>query len=351
MDIKHALKSLTQHINLAQSDAQSLMSEMLAGQSSPAQITAFFMALKMKGETCDEILGTSLAVRQHLQSSSEYFLQQKQEIRNFVSVSRTGNEILGALDLSIASAFTAAAAGCHVVAHDGSFNASRTIGAAFLESAGIKADLTLDQTLTSINQLGIGFNFGFSGNGLPATYFAAVEQIGIPTLINLLNLVANPLPISRYLIGVHDAKLCRPVAELFLKLGSERVMVVHGIDGLDAISLATETRIAELKDGQITEYSVTPDDFGVQAKSLTGLLQDSVEESLLLIKDALGNRRGHYAEKAADIIMLNAGAAIYVSGIAESLRQGVSMAREVVANTLAGEKIRQTAAFTQQFKK
>lgn len=342
MDIKHALKSLTQHTNLSQSDAQSLMNDMLAGQSSPAQITAFFMALKMKGETFDEVLGASLAVKQHIKSHTS--------LQNFVSVSRTGNDILGALDLSIASAFAAAAAGCRLVVHNGSLNESRTIGAAFLEAAGIKTDLTLDQVLSSVDQQGVGFTFGFSGHGLPAV-FDAVEQIGIPTLVNLLNVVANPFQTSRHLIGVHDVSLCRPVAELFLKLGSKRVMVVHGADGLDAISLATETHIAELKDGQISEYSIAPGDFAVQSKSLIGLLQDSVEESLLLIKDALGNRRGHYAEKAADIIMLNAGAAIYVSGIAESLRQGVSMAREVVANTLAGEKIRQTALFTQQFKK
>ncbi len=352
MNITQALKNLTQQAHLSQSETESLMTDMLHGQSSPAQITAFFTALKMKGETFEEVLGASLAVKQYIQSSPSGLPPRKvEELQSFVSVSRTGNDILGALDLSIASAFAASAAGCRLVSHDGSLRASKTIGAAFLEAAGIKADLTLDQVISSVNHLGVGFTFGFNGSGLPAAYFDDIGQIGIPTLSNLLSLVANPLQSSRHLIGVHDVSLCRPVAELFLKLGSERVMVVHGTDGLDAISLATQTHIAELKNGQITEYSISPDDFAVQTKSLTGLRQDSVEESFLLIKDALGNRRGHYAEKAADIIMLNAGAAIYVGGVAESLRQGVSMAREVVANTSAGEKIRQTAQFTQQFKK
>jgi anthranilate phosphoribosyltransferase len=343
MDIKHALKSLAQHTHLGQSETELILIDMLAGRSCPAQVTAFFMALKMKGETFDEILGASIAV--------QHFMKSRPLTPGFVSVSHTGNELLGALDLSIASAFAAAAAGCRLVVHDGRLNLSRTVSGAFLEAAGIKTTLPLEQVVSSVNQLGIGFTFGFTGNSLPIAHFEVAEHIGIPTLLSVLNLVANPFQSTRHLIGVHDADLCPVIAELFLKLGSERVMVVHGADGLDAISLATETRVAELKDGEITEYSISPDDFGVQAKSLIGLLQDSVEESLLLVKDALGNRRGHYAEKAADIIILNAGAAVYVSGVAESLRQGVSMAREVVANTLAGEKIRQTALFSQQFKK
>lgn len=178
MDIKHALKSLAQHTHLSQADAQSLMSDMLSGQASPAQITAFFMAIKMKGETFDEVLGASLAVKHHIKS-----LHKGDVSQSFVSVSRTGNDILGALDLSIASAFAAAAAGCRLVVHDGSLSNSRTIGAAFLEAAGIKTDLTLDQVLLSVDQQAVGFTFGFSGHGLPAV-FDAVEQIGIPTLVN-----------------------------------------------------------------------------------------------------------------------------------------------------------------------
>jgi anthranilate phosphoribosyltransferase len=137
------------------------------------------------------------------------------------------------------------------------------------------------------------------------------------------------------------------MAEVLERLGSEHVMIVHAKDGLDEISLATETQVAELKDGKIVEYTIKPEDFGIESKSLIGLGVTSAEESLLLIKDALGKRRGEHAQKAADIITLNAGAAIYVSGVTNTLADGIAMAQDAVASGLAGEKITELAAFTQ----
>jgi anthranilate phosphoribosyltransferase len=343
MGYKDSLISLTQGKHLAKDEIQSVVTEMLAGQCSPAQVAVFFVALGMNKETAEELMGASLAVQQHINPKHC-------ESDHFVMISRTGNKLLGVFDVAIASAFAAAAAGCRLVLHDGRIEASRRIGSRFLEAAAIRSVLTPDQIQECIDKIGVGFTLGASGYGLPANAFEALEQIDVPTMVDLLNLVSAPFQSKRYLIGVKSAALLKPVAELFNALGAERLMVVHGIEGLDAISLATETKIVELNQGEIKEYSIIPDDFGVQAKSLTGLQQESAEESLLLIQDALGNRRGHYAEKAADIIILNAGAAIYVSGIADSLRHGVSLAREVVANTKAGEKIRQMAVFSQGFK-
>ena len=343
MSYKNILISLTQGKHLAREDVQLVVSEMLAGKYSPAQVAVFFVALGMNRQTAEELMGAALAVRQHIDPRT-YGPEQ------FVAISRTGNDLLGVFDVAIASAFAAAATGCRLVLHDGRIGASRRIGSRLLEAAGIRSVLTPEQIQECIDNIGVGFTLGASGYGLPADSFEALEQIDVPTLVDVLNLVAVPFQAKRYLIGVKDAALLRPVAELFLALGAERLMVVNGVDGLDAISLATETKVVELNRGKITDYSIIPDDFGVQAKSLTGLLQESANESLLLIQDALGNRRGHYAEKAADIIILNAGAAIYVSGVADSLRHGVSLAREVVANTKAGEKIRQMALFSQGFK-
>jgi len=342
MDFKTALLNLTQHRPLERLDMEAVMGEMLLGKFSSAQVTAFFMALKMKGETFDEQLGAALAVKRYINPVSINTDQ-------LVSVCRLGGELLGYLDLSIASSFAAAAAGSKLVVHDGSAFASRDIASKFLDLAGINIQLTIEQIQTSIEMTGVGFTLGTSGFGLPQ-HFAQAEIPNVSTLVNILNLVTNPFHIKKHFIGVEDVNLCKPIAELFSHLGAERVMVVHGTDGLDAISLASETRVVEIHRGNLTEYIISPDDFGVQSKSLIGLKQDSAEESLLLIKDALGNRRGHYAEKAADMIILNAGAVIYVSGIADSLRHGVSLAREVVANTLAGEKIRQAATVTQRFK-
>ena len=173
------------------------------------------------------------------------------------------------------------------------------------------------------------------------------KELGMRTVFNMLGPMTNPARVKRQVIGVFNGELCKPMAEVLARLGSEHVMVVHAKDGLDEISLSTETQIAELKDGEIREYIIKPEDFGMQSKSLIGLSVSNAEDSLLLIRDALGNRRGQYAEKAADIIALNAGAAIYVSGVASTLSDGVEMARDAIGSSLAGEKIRELAAFTQ----
>ncbi len=336
MDFKQALIALTQGQDIPQHDMQSLMHEMLKAVYSPAQVAAFFMLLKMKGESQAELLGAAQAVR-------DYLLPAPARQANLVMSCRTGSDKLGALDLSIASAFAAAAAGCQLLVYQGGHTGQRRASMEFLKSASIKTELTQEQIQQCLDELGLAFDMR---GGLPEASFAATEQLGVNSMANLLSLTAAPLAAKRYFIGVDEPKACRPVAELLAGLGAERVMVVQS-DGLDGISLSSSTQVAEWNQGELKEYSILPDDFGVQAKSLIGLHQDSAEEALLLIKDALGNRRGHYAEKAADIIILNAGATIYLSGLVDTLRQGVSMAREVVANTQAGEKIRQLSTFSQ----
>lgn len=336
MDFKQALIALAQGQLIPQDDIHRLMQDMLRACYSPAQVAAFFMLLKMKGESQAEMLGAAQAVREFIQPSVAHQ-------PNLVISCRTGSDKLGALDLSIASAFAVAAAGCQLMVYQGSHTTQHRASVEFLKSASIKTELTAAQIRQCLDELGLAFDMQ---GGLPEASFAATEQLGVGSMANLLSLIAAPIVAKRYFVGVDNPKVCRPVAELLASLGAERVMVVQS-DGLDAISLSSTTQVAEWDQGELKEYSILPDDFGVQAKSLIGLHQDSAEEALLLIRDALGNRRGHYAEKAADIIILNAGAAIYLSGVADSLRQGVSMAREVVANTLAGEKIRQLSTFSQ----
>lgn len=335
MDFKQALVALSQGQQISQADMQSLVQDMLKAVYSPAQLAAFFMLLKMKGEHQAELLGAALAVRDFIQPVSA-------RQPNLVISCRTGSDKLGALDLSIASAFAAAAAGCQIMVYQGG-TIQRRASIEFLKSASIKIELTPAQIQQCLDEAGLAFEMR---GGLPEVSFAPTEQLGVSSMVNLLGMLAAPIQARRYFIGVDSPNACRPVAELFASLGAERVMVVQA-DGLDAISLSSPTQVAEWNQGELNEYSILPDEFGVQAKSLIGLHQDSAEEALLLIKDALGNRRGHYAEKAADIIILNAGATIYLSGLAETLRQGVSMAREVVANTQAGEKIRQLSTFSQ----
>ena len=157
----------------------------------------------------------------------------------------------------------------------------------------------------------------------------------------------GPAGVKRQVLGVFNGDLCRPLAEVLGRLGSEHVLVVHARDGLDEISLATETQVAELRNGEVVEYTIKPEDFGIASQSLVGLTVESAGQSLDLIRDALTRRSTPAAEKAADVIALNAGAAIYVSGIADSLAQGVAMAQDAIASGLAAEKLTELAAFTE----
>ena len=166
------------------------------------------------------------------------------------------------------------------------------------------------------------------------------------TLFNILGPMTNPAGVRRLVVGVFSDKLCRPMAEVMGRLGAEHVMVVHGLDGLDEISLAGKTHVAEFKDGEVSEYTLTPEQVGIDSASLVGLDVTDPDASLALIRDAFGKRRGEHAAKAADMITLNAGAAIYVAGVTRTLEEGVRMAEDLVHNGEAAERMRELAQFT-----
>lgn len=343
MDIKKALNQLVARIDLDIDEMAATMREVMTGAATPAQIGAFLIALRMKGETLDEITGAAMVMR-------DLSTKVDVEAEYLVDTCGTGGDGANLFNVSTASAFVVAAAGGRVAKH-GNRGVSSSAGSAdVLEAAGIKLDITPEQVARCIKEIGVGFMFAPSHHSAMRHAIGPRKELGLRTIFNMLGPMTNPANVKRQVIGVFSGALCRPMAEVLSRLGSEHVMVVHAKDGLDEISLATETEVAELKNGEIIEYTIKPEDFGVQSKSLIGLSVSKAEDSLLLIQDALGNRRGQYAEKAADIITLNAGAAIYVSGVAANLADGVEMARDAIGSSLAGEKIRELAAFTQYFK-
>ncbi len=175
------------------------------------------------------------------------------------------------------------------------------------------------------------------------------KSLGIRTLFNILGPLSNPAGVDNLVVGVFTRELCRPLAEVFRELGNNHVMVVHSRDGLDEISIASETCVAELKNGEVREFTIEPEDFNIDSQSLIGISVKDSEESLALIRDALGRRQGQHAHKAADIIALNSGAAIYVAGIANTLGQGIAMARDTIASGLALEKMQELASFSSVF--
>lgn len=340
MDIKQALKKLVARIDLTTEEMISVMRIVMTGGATPAQIGGFLVALRMKGETLDEIAGAAMVMR-------ELATPVDIEVDYLVDTCGTGGDGANLFNISTASAFVVAAAGGRVAKHGNRSVSSSTGSADVLEAAGIKLDITAEQVARCVREIGVGFMFAPAHHSAMRHAIGPRKELGMRTIFNMLGPMTNPANVKRQVIGVFNGELCKPMAEVLGRLGSEHVMVVHAKDGLDEISLATETQIAELKNGEIREYIIKPEDFGMQSKSLIGLSVTNAEDSLLLIRDALGNRRGQYAEKAADIIALNAGAAIYVSGVASSLVDGVEMARDAIGSGLAGEKIRELAAFTQ----
>lgn len=340
MDIKQALTKLVARINLTTEEMISVMRIVMTGGATPAQIGGFLVALRMKGETLDEITGAAMVMR-------ELATPVTIDVDYLVDTCGTGGDGANLFNVSTASAFVVAAAGGRVAKHGNRSVSSSTGSADVLEAAGIKLDITAEQVARCVREIGVGFMFAPAHHSAMRHAIGPRKELGMRTIFNMLGPMTNPANVKRQVIGVFNGELCKPMAEVLGRLGSEHVMVVHAKDGLDEISLATETQIAELKNGEIREYIVKPEDFGMQSKSLIGLSVSNAEDSLLLIRDALGNRRGQYAEKAADIIALNAGAAIYVSGVAASLSDGVEMARDAIGSSLAGEKIRELAAFTQ----
>jgi anthranilate phosphoribosyltransferase len=343
MAIKEVLNKLVARIDLSTEEMQNVMREVMTGGATQSQIGAFLAALRMKGETLDEIAGAAMVMRELATPVSV-------NAKYLVDTCGTGGDGANLFNVSSASAFVAAAAGAQVAKHGGRSVSSSTGSADLLEAAGINLDITAEQVARCVEEIGVGFMYAPAHHSAMKYAGGARKELGMRTIFNMLGPITNPANVKRQVIGVFNGELCRPMAEVLARLGSEHVMVVHAKDGLDEISLATETQVAELKNGEIREYFIKPEDFGMQSKSLIGLSVSNAEDSLLLIRDALGNRRGQYAEKAADIIALNAGAAIYVSGVALSLADGVEMARDAIGSSLAGEKIRELAAFTNYMK-
>jgi anthranilate phosphoribosyltransferase len=342
MDIKQALSKLVERIDLSTEEMTEVMREVMTGAATPAQIGGFLVALRMKGETLDEITGAATVMR-------ELATRVDIDAPYLVDTCGTGGDGANLFNVSTASAFVVAAAGGRVAKHGNRSVSSSTGSADVLEQAGIHLGLTPEQVGRCVQEIGVGFMFAPAHHSAMKHAIGPRKELALRTIFNMLGPMTNPAGVKRQVIGVFNGALCRPMAEVLGRLGSEHVLVVHARDGLDEISLATETQVAELNNGTITEYVIKPEDFGISSQSLLGLSVDSAEASLALIRDAMSRRRGEHAAKAADIIALNAGAAIYVSGIAQTLAEGVDMAQDAIGSGLAAEKISELAAFTQCF--
>lgn len=339
MDIQHALNQLVQGHSLSQADMASIMRQIMTGQASAAQMGGFLVALRMKGETLDELAGAVQVMRElatpvHITTGP------------LVDTCGTGGDGAHLFNVSTASAFVVAAAGGKVAKHGNRSITSKTGSADLLEAAGVSLQLSPEQVAQCVNTLGVGFMFAQAHHSAMRHALAPRRELGIRTLFNLIGPMTNPAGAKRQVIGVFNHAFCLPMAEVLGRLGSEHVMVVHAEDGLDEISLACGTYVAEYHQGAIQEYRIHPSHFGMAEQTLDGLSVDSAQASLALIKDALGPRALPHGQKAADLIALNAGAALYVAGITLTLAQGVQLAEDTLASGLALQKLNDLVEFS-----
>ena len=343
MEIKEAINRAVQHLDLSFDEMEAVMRQIMTGGATQAQIGSFLTALRMKSESIDEIAGAATVMRE---------LASKVDIQadNLVDIVGTGGDGANLFNVSTGSAFVAAAAGVSVAKHGNRSVSSSSGSADVLMQAGVNLELSPEQVARCVQEVGIGFMFAQRHHSAMKYTIGPRKELGVRTFMNILGPMTNPANVPNLVIGVFTAELCRPMAEVLSKLGNKHVLVVHAVDGLDEISLATETLVAELKDGEISEYHIKPEDIGVESQSLIGLEVHSSEASLALIKDALGKQTGQYASKAANMIALNAGAAIYVSGVASSLKEGVAMAQDAISSGLALEKMKELASFSSLMK-
>ncbi|MCX2983352.1 anthranilate phosphoribosyltransferase [Halieaceae bacterium IMCC14734] len=340
MDIRQALAQLVEGQDLAAADMRDVMTEVMGGEATPAQIAGFLVALRIKGETIDEI---TAAVEVMRSLAAPVAVQGP----HLVDIVGTGGDGADLFNVSTAAAFVAAAAGAQVAKH-GNRSASSACGSSdLLEALGVPLDLSPAAIARCIESVGMGFMFAPAHHPAMRHAVGPRREMGLRTVFNMLGPMTNPAAVKRQLIGVYAPELCRPMAEVLKRLGSEHIMVVHAADGLDEISLAQPTTVVELRDGSISEYTIRPEDFGIASQSLEGLSVTTVEESMALIRAALAGEQTGAAGKAAAMIALNAGAAIYVSGVAATLADGTQMAEDAMASGVAAEKIKELVEFTQ----
>jgi anthranilate phosphoribosyltransferase len=335
MDMQSAIKAVTERKNLSHAQMTSVMNLIMTGQATPAQIGGFLIGLRMKGETVDEITAAAGVMRE---LSAKVSVPQEY----LVDTCGTGGDASGSFNISTASAFVAAAAGARVAKHGNRSVSSKSGSADVLEAAGVNLDLAPEKVAACINQVGVGFLFAVKHHSAMKHAIGPRKEMGVRTIFNVLGPLTNPASAPNQVIGVFSKQWVESLAQVLKQLGSHHVMVVHAEDGMDEISIGSETCVAELKNGEIKTYTIKPEDFGLQRASLDELKAVDASASLEIIKSVLSNKPG----AAKDIVCLNAGAAIYVSGLASSLAEGVEKAKAVIADGSALKKMEQLVQYS-----
>ncbi len=331
-----ALHKLLDRHDLSREEMLSVMHQIMRGEYTPAQIAGVLIALRMKGETVDEIAAAAEVMRS---------LSTKVEAAadaHLIDTCGTGGDGIQTFNVSTVSAFVAAAAGARVAKHGGRSVSSTCGSADVLEALGVNVNLAPAQVARCVNEAGIGFMFAPNHHSAMKHAAPVRRELGVRTLFNLLGPLTNPAGAPNQVMGVFDRALTGKLAHVLKRLGSHHVMVVHGADGMDEISFAGDTYVAELKDGEVREYVLNPQQFGLGLHAAESIRVKDAAESRAMILEVLAGRKG----PARDIVLLNAGAAIYVAGLVDSLSAGIATAAQVIDSGAASAKLEQLIAMS-----
>lgn len=335
MDIQQALQKVLNNKNLTIDEMCDVMRLIMSGKTTEAQLGGFLIGLRCKGETIDEIAAAVQVMRE---------LATKVVIngQHVIDTCGTGGDGANTFNISTTCAFVVAAAGGQVAKH-GNRSVSSSCGSAdLLEVAGVNLELSVEKVTQCVNELGVGFLFAPKHHGAMKHTIKVRKEMGVRTLFNLLGPLSNPAGAPNQLIGVFAKEWVEPIAQVLKKMGSHHVLVVHADDGLDEISIASATTVAELKEGEISTYTISPEQFGFERTSLNELAVVDAESSLVMVNSVLANKIG----PARDIVLLNAGAAIYAANITESLAAGIKKAAQVIASGAARAKFDALIAYS-----
>ena len=340
MDMQSAIRAVTQSRDLTSDEMTATMQIVMSGEATAAQIGGFLVGLRMKGETVVEVAAAASVMRG---------LATAVDVSDVdpVDVVGTGGDGMATFNVSTTSAFVAAGAGARVAKH-GNRSVSSTSGSAeVLMEAGAEINLSPENVAQCVRDTGFGFMFALNHHAAMRHAIGPRREMAVRTIFNVLGPLTNPAGAKRQLIGVYSREWVKPLAEVLAKLGSTHAMIVSSVDGLDELSIGAATDVAELKDGRVTTSSVHPEELGIQRGPLEALVVDSPAKSLEMMHSVLNGEPG----PAREIVLLNAGASIYVAGLADDLRDGIAQARQSIDSGNAKTRLEHYTALTQQLGK
>jgi anthranilate phosphoribosyltransferase len=336
---QQALTRLIEQREIFYDEMLSLMRQIMSGDVTQAQIAGILVGLRVKKETVGEISAAAQIMREFATKVPVA------DRTHLVDTCGTGGDAAHTFNISTASALVTAAAGARVAKHGGRSVSSTCGSADVLEALGVNLNLTPDQVGMCIDQIGIGFMFAPNFHGAMKYAAPVRRELGVRTIFNVLGPLTNPAGAENQVMGVFHQDLVGIQARVLQRLGSRHVMVVHGADGMDEISISDGTYIAELKDGKVSEFTIHPGLFGLSTAPIGFLRVTNIDEAREKLMGVLNNEVG----APRDIVQLNAGAAIYVAGLTKTLEEGVAKADQVIANGAAKEKLQQLIELSKKF--